>query len=105
MTARVVSSFALATTPWWSDVWRGGARGRVDNEGRLGCDPLDGAGDGASGGWMVEPDEETDSLRMLGWGDRDIRVVPRPSRSNIGTSEMVLFDRRRAYVGLGLGER
>jgi len=53
---------------------------------------------------MVELDEETDSLRMLGRGDRDIGVAPRPSRSNIETSETVLFDRRWAYAGLGPGE-
>ena len=104
MTAKVVSSLALATTPRWSEDCRAGARGRVADEGTLGCGPLGGAGDGASEGWMVELDEETDSLRMLGRGDRDIGVAPRPSRSSIETSEMVLFDRKWAYVGLEPGE-
>jgi len=53
---------------------------------------------------MVELDEETDSLLAVGRGDRDIGAGPRPSRSNIETSEMVLFDRKWAYVGLGPGE-
>jgi len=50
---------------------RSGARGRAVDGAPLGCDPLDGAGDGALGGWIVEPDEETDSLRVQGRGDRD----------------------------------
>jgi len=53
---------------------------------------------------MVELDEETDSLLMLGRGDRDIGATSRPSRSNIETSEMALFDRKWAYVGFGPGE-
>lgn len=32
---------------------------------------------------MVEVDEETDALLMLGRGDRDMGVAPRPSRSDI----------------------
>lgn len=53
---------------------------------------------------MVELDEETDSLRVVGRGDRDMGASPRPSRSNVETSEMVLFGRKWAYAGLGPGE-
>jgi len=45
---------------------------------------------------MVEPDEETDSLRVVGRGDRDGR---RPSRSNVEMSEIVLFDRKWGGAG------
>ena len=104
MTASVVSSLALATTPRWSDARRGGTGGRGADDGSLDREPADRAGEGALGGWMVELEEETDSLRMLGRGDRDTGVMPRPSRSNVESSEMVLFDRKSAYVGTGWGE-
>jgi hypothetical protein len=103
MTASVVSSLALATTPRWSEARRGGTRGRVVDEGSLDCEPLDGAGDGVLGGWIVELDEEIDSLRM-GRGDRDMGVTPVPSRSNTETSEAAPFDRKWENVGLGSGE-
>ena len=53
---------------------------------------------------MVELDDEMDSLRVPGRGDRDIGVAPRPSRSNVETSEMVLFVRKRGYAVLKPGE-
>lgn len=53
---------------------------------------------------MVEPEEETDSLREVGRGDRDIGGGPRPSRSSIETSETVLFDRKWGYARLEPGE-
>ena len=43
---------------------------------------------------MVEVDEETDSLRMVGWGDGDVEVPRRLSRSSVETSETVLFGRK-----------
>lgn len=51
MTASVVSSLALATTPRWIEVRRSGTRGRaLVDEGSLGCEPLVGTDNGTSGG-------------------------------------------------------
>lgn len=43
---------------------------------------------------MVEVDEETDSLRMVGRGDEETEAPARGSRSSAETSEIVLFCRK-----------